>query len=116
MLILDIQTDCHIEICHELIQKEIKNTCKVIQGVIKYLKTITVTGSLKIAVIGIQKVELVFITLTIVKNCSELCKPTVNKCSRTQPETEAGNTFCILSGSLKTPQNITKRGLFVYLH
>lgn len=38
MVILDIQTDYHIEICHELIQKELKNMCKVIQRMIKYLQ------------------------------------------------------------------------------
>lgn len=72
MLILDIQTDYHIEICHELIQKELKNTCKVIQGITKYFKKITITGNLKLAIIGNWKVELILIILMIVKNFSEL--------------------------------------------
>lgn len=31
-------------------------------------------------------------------------------------EIEAGNIFCIPLGSLKTQQNPTKLGLYVYLH
>lgn len=80
------------------------------------LTKITITGNLKIAVIGNQRVELILIVLTLVKNFSGLWKPTVNKSSRLKLQTEAGNIFCIPLGSLKTQQNTTKLCLFLYLH